>query len=584
MRVEYTEGPVESGSRLDRFFNWKWLPLFAWATLALLFVFLNRGAYRSYFDGTDLVKLEQFSQHSPADYLLAMVSPVFKPGFDDPFGRLLFGVLGKVWRGSPLPYILLIHAMHLINVGLLIILALALGLGPRVATLAAGVFAIHGGAAEVFWLPGHVVEVECAFFVLLTLLAWIKHRPILSALAFWLGVESDSTSVLLPLGLGLYVLWIRKDNARWLGLHAGVMMFGLLQLALGMDWQFAPSSLWRNFTYYVDELLVFTYDEPMVRYLVLLLGLVISGKRARFAYALFFCLLIPLLWRPGRPGEWSIYLPILGVALFLGLLSDLISDGAMNLMAACMTVFWLLLQIPTYLDATKDYALKSAQVRNYVETFATYSAWPPDGSAVLLDEAPEWLGLDGVRAALHLEGLTIPIEPVATTRGRAHLSEPSFMLLDWTSHRSLLMVRKDAERQPETMLRFEDGFTVLDLGSGWFDHKEASRWSAPEASLRLTRPDWGDQFVIGVDIPKSQLAALNSIRLDISSGGTVLWGHTFTKSGAWTVTWKALADPPIGSASEYHLVAKPAWTLPGTNVQVGLKVSRIGYQSSKWPK
>jgi hypothetical protein len=514
-----------------------------------------------------------------------MVSPFFKAGFDGPFGRLVFGLLGKAWHGSPLPYILLIHAMHLINVGLLIVLALELGFGPRVATLAAGVFAIHAGAAEVFWLPGHVVEVECAFFVLLSLLAWIKNRPILSALAFWLAVESDSTAVLLPLALGLYVLWIRKDNAKWLGLHAAVMLFGLLQLAFNMDWQFAPSSLWRNLTYYVDELLVFSYDQPILRYLVLLLGFLVSGKKARFAYALFLCLLIPLLWRRGLPGEFSIYLPILGVALFLGLLSDLIADGAMNVMAVLMIGFWLLLQIPSYWEATRDYSRKSAQARSYVDTFATYSAWPTDGSAVLLDEAPEWLGLDGARAALRLEGLTIPIEPVAGTRGHALLTEPSFMLLDWTSHRSLLMVRKDAARLPEPMLRLEDGSSVLDLGPEWFDHENGLRWSAPEASVRLTRPDWGDQFVIGVDLPRSQIAVLGPVRLDISSGGTVLWGHTFSKSGGWTVTWKVLADaPPIGAASEYHLQVKPAWRLAGTNLQVGLRVSKIGYQNSKWNK
>jgi len=420
---------VTSASALDRFFSWKWLPLVAWIVVSALFLFLNRGAYRSYFEGADLVRLEQFSHHSTGDYLLAMFSPVPKAELDGPFGRLTFGLLGKLWRGSVVPYIVLLHAMHLINLALLIVLALQLGLGPRTASLAAGVFGIHAGAIEVFWGPGHMVEVQCAFFVLLSLLAWVRNLPVLSAIAFCLAVESDLAAIFLPLALCLYAWAIRRDNLKWLALHGVVMLYGLLQLTIESQWQWAPGILWRNFNYYVDEVLMFSRDYPFAGYIILAIGFLFPGKLHRFAYGLFLCMLFPLLCRVGSLGEWSIYLPILGVALFLALMSDLLSDGVAFL-AAFSVGLWLLFQIPAYLDAAKDYQLKSGQVRSYIEKVAAYDQWPPDGRAVLVDDAPELLGVAGVRAALHLEGLTIPIESVTSAKGQALLSEKPFMLLE----------------------------------------------------------------------------------------------------------------------------------------------------------
>ena len=56
---------------LDRFFDWKWLPVAAWVLISALFLFANRGSYATYFDGSDLVRLEQFSRHTVADHLVA---------------------------------------------------------------------------------------------------------------------------------------------------------------------------------------------------------------------------------------------------------------------------------------------------------------------------------------------------------------------------------------------------------------------------------------------------------------------------------------------------------------------------------
>src|SRR3954467_5809387 len=102
----------------------KRLPALTFVAVAALFLLMNRGSYESFFDGGDLQRLEQFSRHSVTEHLLAMVLPNPGPELDQPLGRLLFGSLSKVWRGSPKPYIVLTHILHFLNLGLLLALTL----------------------------------------------------------------------------------------------------------------------------------------------------------------------------------------------------------------------------------------------------------------------------------------------------------------------------------------------------------------------------------------------------------------------------------------------------------------------------
>lgn len=561
----------------ERFFDWKWLPLAAWLAVSAGFLLLNRGAYTgAYFDGSDLVRLEEFGRQTSVDFLNA------------PLGQLTFGLMGKLWRGSPMPYIVVSHVLHILNVGLLILLALELKAGPRTTALAAGVFGIHSGAVEAFWVPGQVAELQCALFVLLTLLAWVKQRPGWSALAFLLAVESNLAAAFLPLALALYVWLIRKDNWRWLGAHGVISTLAIVRLSLSGQVVVQPAAIWSNLNHYMDELLVFSapgHDAPISKYLVLLLIFVMFSKLQRFSCTLFFALFLPFLLHKGNPGDWSIYLPILGIALFLAFLSDVLSEKAEALMALFSVCLWLLFQIPAYLEAVKETQKNATLAREYVETMATSKLWPGDGRAVLVDDAPPWLGFDGVKAALRLEGITLPVEPVSSKRGITLLNEPSLMLLDWGTHKYLSMAPKYPERAPEAILHFNSGSAVLDLGDGWLPRESESRWAKPMATLRLSRPDWGDRFGIGVDIPKAQVAQLKTIRLGIFANGKRLWFTEFQKPGIWTVDWKANdQEAPAGTSTEYQLKVEPAWMLPKTTVETGLQIRWIGYQNSKWKK
>ena len=103
-------------SKLDRFFDWKWLPTAALAFIAALFLFVNRASYSSYFDGADLVRLGQFSHHTVGEHLLATIEPNPAPDLDAPLGRLAFGLLSMIWRGSPKPYIIVSDASKLVHI------------------------------------------------------------------------------------------------------------------------------------------------------------------------------------------------------------------------------------------------------------------------------------------------------------------------------------------------------------------------------------------------------------------------------------------------------------------------------------
>src|SRR5271169_2786943 len=157
----------------------------AWFLLmAALFLALNRDAYRGYFRDDEIDNLS-WAPHIPvADFLKGIVTPRFFENNFRPVGHFYFHA-AEAFFGLEIPgYVAVIHAIHLLNVWLLWLLARRLGAAPVATGAACAWFAFHMALFDAVWKPMYVFDVECATFCLLSLICYARGRWVLSFAAF----------------------------------------------------------------------------------------------------------------------------------------------------------------------------------------------------------------------------------------------------------------------------------------------------------------------------------------------------------------------------------------------------------------
>lgn len=174
--------------------------------LAALFLVVNRGAYKGYFQDDDLNNLSWTPRIPAANYLKAVLNPRFSPDNFRPVGHFYFHAAERFFGLNFPKYVLVIHVVHLFNVWLVWLLARRLGAAPLAAAAGCAFFAFHMALFDAVWKPMYVFDVLCAMFCLLSLLLYARQRWILSFLSFWLAYKAKELAVMLPLILLCYEL------------------------------------------------------------------------------------------------------------------------------------------------------------------------------------------------------------------------------------------------------------------------------------------------------------------------------------------------------------------------------------------
>src|ERR1043166_1348 len=91
--------------------------------MALLFVIANRGAYKGYFQDDELDNISWAPDVPAIDFLSGLATPRFLAGNFRPVGHLYFALMGKFFGMDFPKYIFPIHALHLLNVWLIWLVA-----------------------------------------------------------------------------------------------------------------------------------------------------------------------------------------------------------------------------------------------------------------------------------------------------------------------------------------------------------------------------------------------------------------------------------------------------------------------------
>ena len=260
--------------------------------------------------------------------------------FYRPIIELYFWIGSPLFGGSPVAFHLASIVLHLVNCGLLYLLATTLGLRRGFAWIAALLFAVQPGyVAAVAWV-GAIAETIGAFFGCVSILALIQHRrtgrriPLaVSVTAFALSLLTHESSVVfLPL-LVLADRTIGTWRWRWSELvrvYAGFLAVTVAYLAIDLaintrnyvvvegeyriGWHMVNSVFGYIASLYVGER---TWLAHMLVAAVLALILIRGHARARYAVAWMVIAIMP--FAPFVFGNVSryLYLPAMGFAMLM---------------------------------------------------------------------------------------------------------------------------------------------------------------------------------------------------------------------------------------------------------------------------
>src|SRR5258708_9603110 len=173
--------------------------------VAGLFLIANHSAYQGFFTGDDLDNMCNARLMKWSDIGRVLAQPSLSgPNTFRAVGYSYYVVLVRSAGLSYWPYVAGIHAIHLLNVLLLWLLARALGAAYLGAGIAAVFYFLHAAVFDVYWKPMYVVDLLCATFSILVLLAYVRGWLVASLVFFWLALKSKETVILLPLLLVAY--------------------------------------------------------------------------------------------------------------------------------------------------------------------------------------------------------------------------------------------------------------------------------------------------------------------------------------------------------------------------------------------
>jgi hypothetical protein len=366
--------------------------LILFALLAALFLIANRGAYSGYFQDDEIDNLSWAPYLSPLDFLKGALTPRFQPNNFRPVGHYYFHAAEELFGLDFPKYVAVIHAIHLLNVWLLWLLARRLGAKPFAAGAGCAFFAFHMALFDTLWKPMYIFDILCAMFCLFSLLCYAQRRWVLSFAAFWLAYKSKELAVMLPVVLACYEIWF--GQRRWKPLAP----FFLVSLSFGMQgmllnpnrdndytFRFTVAALAKTSAFYASRV----FFVPYLGFVVPLFALVARNRRTWFGLATMGLFFFPMLFLPGRIFSAYCYVPFTGLA----------KSTAPSAVAAFL-LLWLPMNLHELRLRRRDTLAKDEEARAWMTTAGRFVGTKPAVDAFVFFGAPAGFHQWGVEGAL----------------------------------------------------------------------------------------------------------------------------------------------------------------------------------------
>ncbi len=493
-----------------------WLLGFALVVVAL-FLIANHGAYHSFFSADDLDNLSQGRTADLDYYGRMLLSPKF--GGDTnfrPMAALYYYVMPRVFQLRFGPYVAVIHALHLLNVLLLWLVARSLGASRVGACAGALLFAFHMGVFSVYWAPMYVFDLLCGTFVLLAFLAYLHQKIFLSVICFWLALKSKEVAILLPLGLAAYEFWLGgKRWKRLIPFFTITAVIGLEALVFNAhrdndySLRFTPHALWTTVQFYAPRITLLPLTIALIACAALLaLPFVTKSRLALMGIITFLAMLAPSLLLPGRLFGAYLYVSLIGLAIAISAIGR----------PAWLAIFFVLWIPWNYrqmrIDRNNELAA-AGERRTWVNAVADFVRAHPEPSTFVYAGLPGGMapyGITGALNALHSPTASIKTVDVDAPEVWTALAVPDVVFISWDAPKVTIL-----PRMPDVSYVHPGHLGPLwQLESGWIEDGGKFRWTAPRATARLATLPGAREFELVVNVAPLYIRELHEGTIDVS--------------------------------------------------------------------
>lgn len=548
----------------------------------LLFSIANRGAYRNFFQADSLDNLALMQSLPYNELYRPLLIP--KVSFDNfrPVGMLFFKLMGRVFGLWFPPYVAALQILHIANVALLVWVLRRLGPG-FVAACAGGLFfAFHMALFHVFWEPMFAFDLICGALCLLSLLAYIDGRWIVSFLLFWLAYRAKENAIMLPAVFAAYE-WLLGDR-KWkrlvpfLALSLVLGTQGLMNNAVrdsAYTLKFDPVSVWKCIVFYSTELLLIPYAGLAI----LAVPLFTRNRQMWFGFLSFCILMVPLLLLPGRLFGAYLYVPLIGVAICAGTLAEWQPKAAI----AVLLAIWISWNYVNLRSLRKAELARADTARQYIANVVKAAQKYPGIRTFLYHDMPmEWYAISAV---VHLvqPGPDVKVYAVGEPEAAKVLESQSVVVLDWQPTPLPGSVVTLAHTVADTLATPDVSYIVMDrrtpiwqLERGWnLGDKGPYRWIEPAATARLARPANAKQFELTVNIFPAFLKYVPQGHVRVSLDGHAIGERDFDRPGVEVVRWN-LDKAPAGEV-RVAFETQPGFRTAADGSLFGLSLGNFGF-------
>jgi hypothetical protein len=551
--------------------------------LTALFLLLNRSAYKGYFQDDELDNLSWAPRTPAGTYLQGVLTPRFLPDNFRPVGHFYFFATGRLFDLDFPKYVAVLQFFHLLNVGLLWMLARRLGAPPVPALLACVFFGFHMALFDAFWKPMYVFDVLCGTFCLLALLFWTQRHWVLSFAAFWLAYKAKELAVMLPAVLLCYEFWLGKRQWRYLiPFFAASLSFGLQGLMLNPNkdndytFRFTFAALRRTAVYYSGRIFL----VPYLGFLAPLAAFTGRNRRTWFGFAMAAVLLVPLLFLPGRMFSPYCYVPFTGLALALSGVAE--SVGPVPVPVLVFLMLFAPLDLREMRTRRNITLALDDRIRGWVAPLRDLARSNLPVDAVLYSgQIPgfaHW-GVEGaIKYLFHQDRLKIAYAGDPGAKDLLRL--PRVAYVAWNPGVGRSIVSLHAPGTPdEPYIDFDRTTPVWQLEQGWFDLEGGFRWTAPVATARLARPAGALRFVMRLLVGPDRLNAVGPVTVRVRLNDRELEPRTLTKAGWQELSWDVA--PAEAGGMEMTLQSDPPYQ-PAEGRMLGIAVGAFGFPTGRF--
>jgi len=559
--------------------NKRWATPVFFAILIWLFYVASKGAYRGFFSADDLDNLAWTRHADLTSFLTGLVTPQFYTSNFRPIGHFYFWALGRLAGLDFRPYVALLHALHLANLGLLWLLLGRLTFSWPARAAGVLFFAFHMAVFDAYWKPMYVFDVLCAIFSLLSVLLWIDKRRWVSLLCFWFAYKSKELAVAIPVILLAYEHLLGSLSLRALAWHLiGGAWFGaqalFSQAGRTGDYglRLTPLTLWQTVDFYASQVLLVRHGG----FGLALLPLWVRDRRLWWGMLCAVLWLGPMLLVPGRLFGAYLYLPLAGLAIAMAALTE---RFGWKWIAAPLAI-WLGFNYAEMRSKRRTALAEADETAAYVHSLADLARNGKDIDTILIDSAPAGLRRWGVEGAIRYTfdrddmGL-IYLEDIDH---KEPPPEATLAMLSWDGPlKKLYTLRRTASLGDSAFIEMTRLTPVWQLKKGWYQREGNYRWTMPRATAYVRRPPGGNEFQVTVNIGPDYIRDIGKVTLTVQLNGAGLGSRSFTANG-WITEKFPLPPGPDGNVNIEFLVDPPFRPKNGDPRPLGIPIAAFGFR------